>query len=104
MEHLITAQAPEEPTTAAHAHNSWSIAAQRALAKGLPVTIIHDSRHLRVYPDGRVEDVGPTGRETSAQIAARLEMGRSDLPRFELPDEKIPPAFREIAETIAALS
>src|SRR5262249_53456078 len=94
------------------AHNGWSIAAQRALAKGLPITISHDGRHLRVYPDGRVEEIVITP-ETSAQMAARVEMGKLDFSRFELPDVKskfelpdvrVPPAFREIAEKIAALA
>jgi Phasin protein len=111
MAELMVDSTGEEPDT--FAHNGWSVAAQRALAKGLPITISHDGRQLRVYPDGRVEEIDPKARETSAQTAARVEMGKLDVSRFELadvksrfelPDVRVPPAFREIAEKIAALA
>jgi len=102
MKELSADSTAEEPNTAAR--NRWGIAVQRALAEGLPLSLAHRGRHLRVYPDGRVEDMGPTSGETSTQMAARLEMARPDASKFELADLKVPPAFHEIAETIAALA
>jgi hypothetical protein len=99
MEELISDSIGEALHTV---RNGWSTAAQRALAKGLPVTIAHDGRNLRIYPDGRVEDVGPIRQETPEQIVARLEMSRSEGSRFELVEIKLSPKLREVALTAAA--
>ena len=102
MEELAADSTNEQPDTVSPA--GWGTAAQHALAKGLPVTISHDGRELRVYPDGRVEDIGPAMRETTAQLAARFEMGRSDFARVDVSDLSVPPALREIAKTISVLA
>jgi len=49
--------APEELDKLAA--EAWSVAAQEALARGLPVTGSRDGRRYRYHPDGRVEDLGP---------------------------------------------
>jgi hypothetical protein len=74
-------------------------AAERARAKGQPITIFHDGRRLRILPDGRTEDIGPAPSETSGQLAARLEMGKPGPAKFELRDIGIRPAPRKSRRT-----
>jgi hypothetical protein len=40
------------------AADAWGNAAREALASGLPVTGSRDGRRIRIYPDGRTEDLG----------------------------------------------
>jgi hypothetical protein len=42
------------------AGEAWSEAARSALAAGHPVTGSRDGRRIRYYPDGHIEDLGPT--------------------------------------------
>jgi hypothetical protein len=78
------------------AQNVWRNAARVALACDLPVTVCHDGRQLRFHPDGHVDDLTPP-----FDLDA---IGRSGLPKFELPNIEIPVAFREFADTVAMLA
>jgi hypothetical protein len=98
---------------------SWGAAARAALARGLPITVFHHGRPLRLYPDGRLEDLetvaletvvletpalGPPAQKTVAPMDATLRTQNPALAKFELPNIEIPAAFREFAETVATLA
>jgi hypothetical protein len=87
-------------------------AARESLARGQAVTISHNGRTLRVHPDGRLEELvavtlgrlalGAASDETVVPMIPNLTP--STLAKFDLPKVDIPLAFREIAETVAALA
>jgi hypothetical protein len=99
MEAMIPASTVDVSDSAAR--NNLRAATERAFAKGLPVTIFHDGRHLRIFPDGQTEDIGPAPSESSAQVAARLEMARPAPAKFELRDIGIRPASRKNSRAAA---
>jgi hypothetical protein len=84
-------------------------AARECLARGEAVTISHNGRTLRIHPDGRLEELvsvtlgrlilGPASEETVVPMIPKLNTTKFDLPKVD-----IPLAFREIAETVAALA
>jgi len=101
MEEVILASTTDESDSATDA--VLQTAAHRARAKRQAVTIFHNGRRLRVFPDGRTEDAGPEPSETSAQLAARSEMAKPEPAKFELRDLGIDPASRKNARTASLL-
>jgi hypothetical protein len=98
---------------------SWGAAARAALALGLPITVFHHGRPLRLYPDGHLEDLetvaletvaletpalAPAAQKTAAPMDATLRTQNPALAKFDLPNIEIPAAFREFAETVATLA
>jgi hypothetical protein len=93
---------------------SWGAAARAALARGLPITVFHHGRPLRLYPDGHLEDLEttalgtpasrPVAEETASPMDATLRTQNPALAKFDLPNIEIPAAFREFAETVATLA
>jgi hypothetical protein len=113
-----TSEAPEERATVTPGRGAAALA---ALARGLPITLFHHGRPLRLYPDGRLEDLetataaleavalrtlalGPMAEETAAPMDSGLKTQNPALAKFELPNIEIPAAFREFAETVATLA
>jgi hypothetical protein len=98
---------------------SWGAAARAALARGLPITVFHHGRPLRLYPDGHLEDLetvalepvaletpalAPAAQKTEAPMDTTLRTQNPALAKFDLPNIEIPAAFREFAETVATLA
>jgi hypothetical protein len=75
-------------------------------ARGLPLTIFHQGRLLQFHPDGRLEDLEPEDWGTTAEdIPLPAAFGvPTPQPVTLAPRDDIPEAFRELAETIAALA
>lgn len=60
------------------AEEAWKVAAQQALASGLPVTGSRDGRRIRYYPDGHIEDLGPVAElPREGGISTPSKSGRS---------------------------
>jgi hypothetical protein len=75
-------------------------------ARSLPLTILHQGRRLQFHPDGRLEDLEPEDWQTTAEdipLSATFETP-TPQPVTLAPGDAIPEAFRELAETIAALA
>ena len=98
---------------------SWGATARAALALGLPVTVFHRGRPLRLYPDGHLEDLeavalktvafetpasAPVAQNAAAPMDTTLKAQNPALAKFDLPNIEIPAAFREFAETVATLA
>jgi hypothetical protein len=88
----------------ARTRSVWSNAARAAVARDLPMTVCHDGRQLRFHPDGHVEDLRSAAEEMSAPMATRFDTPNPALAKFDLPNVEVPAAFRELAETVAALA
>ena len=119
MEESVTDSTTEASEERVPFAPSWGTAARAALARGLPITVFHHGRPLRLYPDGRLEDLetvaletvaletpalGPAALKTAAPMDATLRTQNPALAKFELPNIEIPAAFREFAETVATLA
>lgn len=60
------------------AREAWSVAAQQALAAGLPIVGSRDGRRIKYHPDGRIEDLGPVAElPNEDQAALPKKTGRS---------------------------